>query len=235
MNNIIWIASFDIGSVNFAFYIEEIDITKLKEIKNISKLKRYNPNGTCTNDFLEIIKKNYKNGKKILFKKFNLTENVNKKKYFDIELCHNMNDLLDTFKEYWNNVSYFIVEQQMSFGKKNNTKALKLAQNCESYFMFHYGRFKKIIEFPAYHKTQILGCEKIQKKTKTGKINYKNIDQRERKKWAIEEGISVFIERDDFETITEISSYKKLDDIYDCVIQLQAFKYLCFIDFSKLY
>jgi len=147
-----------------------------------------------------------------------------------------MIDILDIYKKYWDNVSYFVVEQQMSFGKKNNTKALKLAQNCESYFMFNYGRFNKVIEFPAYHKTQILGCEKNSKKTKTGKINYKNIDQRSRKKWSIEEGISVFIERDDFETITEISTYKKVDDIYDCVIQLQAFKYLYFIDnFTKLY
>ena len=51
-DEIIWIASFDIGSVNFAFYIEEINITKLKEITNISKIKRYNSNGTCTKDFL---------------------------------------------------------------------------------------------------------------------------------------------------------------------------------------
>jgi len=61
MNDIIWIASFDIGSINFAFYIEEIDISKIKNIKNIQKLKRYNPNGTCTLEFLEIIKKIYKN------------------------------------------------------------------------------------------------------------------------------------------------------------------------------
>ena len=43
-DEIIWIASFDIGSVNFAFYIEEINITKLKEIVNIPKIKRYNSN-----------------------------------------------------------------------------------------------------------------------------------------------------------------------------------------------
>jgi hypothetical protein len=225
MNENIWIASFDIGSINFAFYIEEINITELKNIKNIEKNKRYNINGTCTDEFLEILNKIYKNGKKILINNVNLTDNTDKKKYFDIELCHNMNDLLDTYKEYWDNVSYFIVEMQMSFGKKINTKALKLAQNCESYFMFNYGRFKKIIEFPAYYKTQILGCEKI-KKIK----NYKNIDQRSRKKWSIKEGYFILYERNDFNTINEISKFKKVDDIYDCIIQLQAFKYLYFIE-----
>ena len=42
----ITIASFDIGKKNFAFYIEEINLKELKEIKNISKIKRYNIDGT---------------------------------------------------------------------------------------------------------------------------------------------------------------------------------------------
>jgi len=232
-DEIIWIASFDIGSVNFAFYIEEINITKLKEIVNISKLKRYNPNGTCTKEFLEIIRKVYINGKKILIKNINITKNTDKKKYFDIELCYNLTDVLDEYSEYWDKCKTIIVEQQMSFGKKTNTKALKLAQHTESYFIFKYGRFKYVVSFPAYYKTQILGCEKIEKRTKTGKINYKNIDQRSRKKWAIEEGSFVLAEREDFETLSEIASMKKADDVNDVIIQLQAFKFLFYIDQTK--
>ena len=38
-NNIIQISSFDIGKLNFAFYIEEIDLSKFESIKNISSLK----------------------------------------------------------------------------------------------------------------------------------------------------------------------------------------------------
>ena len=232
-DEIIWIASFDIGSVNFAFYIEEINITKLKEIVNIPKIKRYNSNGTCSKDFLEIIKKVYINGKKILIKNINITKNTDKKKYFDTELCYNLTDVLDEYNEYWDKCQLFVVEQQMSFGKKTNTKALKLAQHTESYFIFKYGRFKKVISFPAYYKTQILGCEKIEKKTKTGKTSYKNIDQRARKKWAIDEGSCVLVEREDFETLSEITSMKKADDVNDVIIQLQAFKYLFYIDQIK--
>lgn len=229
-NDLIWIASFDIGKVNFCFYIEEINKNELENIQNISKLRRYNSNGTCTEKFAEILKNVYCNGKKILLKNVNITEGANKKKYFDIELCYNMIDVLDKYKEYWDKVSYIVVEQQMSFGRKVNTMALKLAQNCETYFMFKYGRFKKIVEFPAYHKTQILGCEKNEKITKTGKKSYKNIDKTARKKWAIEEASCVLAEREDFESLTELVSTKKKDDLSDVIIQLQAFKYLHFID-----
>jgi hypothetical protein len=232
-DEIIQIASFDIGKKNFAFYIEEINLTELKNIKNIPKLKRYEANGTCTIDFSKILKQIYLNGKKILIKNIDLTSGTNKSKYFDIELCYNLIDVLDEYREYWDNVSYIVVEQQMSFGKKVNTMALKLGQHCESYFLFKYGRFKKVIEFPAYYKTQVLGSEKIETKTKAGKIRYKNIDKTARKKWAIEEGSCILAEREDFQTLSEITSMKKKDDLNDVIIQLQAFKYLYFVDKVK--
>ena len=87
----IQIASFDIGKLNFAFYIEEINPKEFKNIKNISSLKRYNTNGTPTEEFREILNNVYKNGKKILLKKYDLTtKDVDKEKYFDFNLCYNM-------------------------------------------------------------------------------------------------------------------------------------------------
>lgn len=231
--NNIWIASFDIGKKNFAFYIEEINLKELEEIKNIPKIKRYKTDGTCTEEFDNIIKAVYMNGKKILIKNIDLTIGTDKTKYFDIELCHNLIDTLDNYGEYFDNVSYIIVEQQMSFGKKINTMALKLGQHCESYFLFKYGRFKEVIEFPSYYKTQVLGSEKIKKITKTGKISYKAIDKTKRKKWAIDEASTILAEREDFHTLSEITSMKKADDVSDVIIQLQAFKYLYFIDKIK--
>jgi hypothetical protein len=229
---IIWIASFDIGKINFSFYIEEINIKQLN-LKNIEKNQRYNQNGTCTDDFSKLLKQIYGNGKLILLKNVNLTSGTNKNKYFDIELCHNLVDILDEYREYWDKVSIFIVEQQMSFGKKVNTMALKLGQHTESYFIFNYGRFKKVVEFPAFYKTQVLGCEKTEKKLKNGKTSYKNIDKYARKKWSVEKVFSVLAERDDFDTMSEISSMKKQDDVADVIIQLQSFKYLYFIEKMK--
>ena len=229
----IWIASFDIGKKNFAFYIEEINVKELKDIKNIIKLKRYKMDGTCTDDFYQIIKSVYMNGKKILIKNIDLTIGTNNNKYFDIELCHNLIDILDKYQDYFDNVSIIVVEQQMSFGKKVNTMALKLGQHCESYFLFKYGRFKEVIEFPSYYKTQILGAEKLKKTTKTGKITYKAVDKTTRKKWAIDEASTILAEREDFYTLSEITSMKKSDDVSDVIVQLQAFKYLYFIDNQK--
>lgn len=227
--NKIWVASFDIGKINFAFYIEEINLDQLKNVKNISKLKRYNNDGTCTTEFSEILDNVFKSGKKILLKNFNISQNIDKKKYFDLEICHNMIDVLDEYKNYWDIVSYFIIEQQMSFGKKCNTMALKIGQHCESYFMFKYGRFKNVIEFPSYHKTQILGFQKILTKLKNGKTKYKS-DAYKRKKWAIEMATYIITEREDFDTLNEILNNKKKDDISDTIIQLQSWKYLNFVE-----
>lgn len=223
-----FIASFDIGKKNFSFYIEKIDTSLFASIENLPKKDRYHPNGTCTPEFDKIMKKVYCNGEKVLLKNIDITEGTSKTKYFDSDLCHNLTEMLDTYTEYWDKVDYFIVEQQMSFGAKVNTMALKIGQHCESYFMIKYGRRKKVIEFPSYHKTQVLGSEKIEKKTKAGKVSYKNIDKPARKKWSIETAYGILTERDDFDTIEEITTSKKKDDLCDVIVQAQAFKYLHF-------
>jgi len=223
------LASFDIGKKNFSFYVEEFDVEKMKVLQNIPKKDRYHPNGTCTELFEKLLKEVYTNGKKVLLKNVDITEGTNKDKYFDSDLCHNLTEMLDEYKEYWEKVDYIVVEQQMSFGLKLNTMALKLGQHCESYFMIRYGRSKKVIEFPSYHKTQVMGSQKIEKVTKAGKKSYKNIDKPARKKWAIETAYGILTERDDFETIDEITASKKKDDLSDVIVQAQAFKYLHFV------
>ena len=224
------IASFDIGKKNFSFYIEECNLDDFSTLCNIPKKNRYHPNGTCTDEFGAILKKVYCNGKKMLLRNLDITEGTNKDKYFDSDLCHNLTEVLDTYSDYWEKVDYFVVEQQMSFGTKVNTMALKIAQHCESYFMIRYGRSKKIVEFPSYHKTQVMGSEKIEKVTKAGKKTYKNVDKPARKKWAIETAYGILTEREDFDTIDEITSSKKKDDLSDVIVQAQAFKYLHFVD-----
>jgi C-terminal processing protease CtpA/Prc len=224
------IASFDIGKKNFSFYVEEFNLETLKNLQNIPKKDRYHPNGTCKDDFSKLLREIYSNGKKVLLKNVDITGDTDKKKYFDSDLCHNLTEMLDKYTEYWEKVDYIVIEQQMSFGVKTNTMALKLGQHCASYFMIRYGRTKKLIEFPSYHKTQIMGSEKIEKVTKAGKKSYKNIDKPARKKWAIETAYGILTERDDFDTIDEITVCKKKDDLSDVIVQTQAFKYLYFVD-----
>ena len=230
MDENIWIASFDIGKVNFSFYIEEINTSQLNSINNIPKNDRYNIDGTPTPVFKKILDDIYLNGNKIYIGNFNLTDGTDKEKYFDSDICYNLFDLLDEYYEYWSKISYVVVEKQMAFGKKINTMALKLGQSCQSYFMINFGREIKVIEFPAYYKTLVLGAPQEKTTLKSGKIKYKTLGDRERKKWAVQEAFGVLSLREDVETMSHIGSLKKKDDVSDVICQLQAFKYLFFIE-----
>ena len=68
IENIVWVASFDIGKKNFAFYIEEFDKSKIMNLPFIPNIKRYNANGTVTPEFSKIVNNVCINGKSILFK-----------------------------------------------------------------------------------------------------------------------------------------------------------------------
>lgn len=226
----IWVASFDIGKKNFSFYIEEFNLDLIDELSNIPYKERYNDNGTVKDIFLPILDKVCVNGKKIILENHDITQNCDSKAYLDPLTFHNMNDLLDNYTDYWDKCDIFVIEKQMSFGKKHNTMALKLGQHCWSYFSIHYGQSKNIVEFPAYYKTQILGSEKDKKETKTGKVSYKAIDKPKRKKWCIAKGLEILEKRNDSDTITLITKSKKKDDLCDVICQLQAFKIIRFLD-----
>jgi len=119
----IWIASFDIGKKNFAFYIEEFDKDDIMDLPVIPKAKRYNPDGTPTSAFSDVLDEVCMNGKNILFSNNDLTNNCDKKAYLDPETFHNMTDLLDIYVDYWDKCDAFVIEQQMAFGKRRNTMA----------------------------------------------------------------------------------------------------------------
>ena len=97
--------------------------------------------------------------------------------------------------------------------------------------MFNYSKEDiTIVEFPAYHKTQILGAKKEEKVTKTGKKTYKVMGDKERKTWSVKEGYYLLALREDYETMSEINGMKKKDDVNDVILQLQAYKYLTYVD-----
>ena len=142
-----FIASFDIGKKNFAFCVERFISKKIEDI---------NSNSAPKNEQLSTI---YNNGEIVLLENLNLTKNCDNS-YLDPQTFINMTETLDNYKEYWEKCHVFLIEQQMSFRGKRNTMALKLGQHCFSYFSILYKNSKKIIEFPAYHKTQVLDAPK---------------------------------------------------------------------------
>ena len=231
MDNIIKVARFDIGKKNFSFCIEEFDSKELSELCNIPHNKRYNEDGTAKEEFQEILDQVFANGRIVLHKNVDLTVNCDSKKSLDPESFHNMINVLDGYDEYWKKCSVILIEEQMSFGKKMNKMALKLGQHCYSYFSFKYGKMHKIIEFQAYKKTQVLGAPKVEGKPyKSGKIRYKAMEQRDRKKWSVNKAIEIFTCRGELDILDNINSVKKKDDLADVLVQLQSFKYLMYVD-----
>lgn len=229
----IQICSIDIGKKNFSFYIQEINTVKLSNIINIPEKDRYNIDGTPTLKMETLLSEIYKNGKTILYTNNDITENCDPNLYFDQELLHNLNDLLDSYLDYFDKCSYFVIEQQMNFGKfKRNSMALKLSHHCLSYFTFKYGRFKQYIEFPAYHKTQVLGAPKIKgKKYKNGTHKWISMSKNQRKKWSITKAENILNIRGENDIWNNIKlKRKKLDDISDCITMLQSFIYLYLIN-----
>jgi hypothetical protein len=85
-----YIASFDIGKVNFAFYVEEIDTGELENMTTIPKNRRYKSDGTPTEDFEKLISSIYLSGNRVLYKNLNLTGGTEKSKYLDPKIYHNM-------------------------------------------------------------------------------------------------------------------------------------------------
>lgn len=226
-------ASFDIGKKNFAFCIEEINKNELLELNSslikIPKNKRYNTDGTMSEELKNIMNRVYLSGKLILHKNVNLTQNCDSKQRLDPETYHNMADVLDEHVSYWDTCSVFIIEEQMMFKGKINPMAAKLAQHCYSYFCFKYGRFREVIFFPSYNKTQILGAPKTQTKTKKGSVRWKTLDDKKRKEWSVNVATNILNLRNEDTFLFEMLKRKKQDDLADVITQLQSFKFLAFV------
>lgn len=216
------VASFDIGKKNFAFCVEEFDDTQLggKMPSN-----PYNSDGSPTEEMTTILNTVYQSGRLVLHENLDLTYNCDKKMKLDPQTFYNMVEQLDKYREFWQSCDIFIIEEQMSFGRSTNTMAVKLGQHCFSYFVIKYPG-KKVMEFHAYHKTQVLGAKKIETRTKKGKVKWVSMDKPKRKKWSIENAKIILEARGEVDILTNLKTVKKKDDLADVLNQLQAFKVL---------
>jgi hypothetical protein len=231
-----YIVAFDIGKKNFAFVVEEIinkDIfTTLPEIK---KKDRYHKTGdkdiigTPTKEFSNLLEKIYNTSKVVMVKNHDITSGTVKSTILEEKIFLNMYDVLDQYIDIWNNCEAILIEKQMSFGTgKQNTMAMKLAQHCYSYFIYHYRGSKHPIEFPAYLKTQLLGAPKhfgtITKTFKNGKTTEVKDN---RKRWAARKAIEILTNRNDTNTLDAIETKharkQQQDDMSDCLLMCEAY------------
>lgn len=56
------------------------------------------------------------------------------------------------------------------------------------------------------------------------------LGDKERKVWSVKEGFYLLALREDYETMNEILAMKKKDDVNDVILQLQAYKYITFVE-----
>ena len=235
-----WIAAFDPGKVNFAFIIEEIDTELLQTITCPSKRDRFVKKGKeddPTESYINFLEKFYHCGRTVQCVNTDITKDivenpepkkrrkkgdpppppVEKKKKgskaLDASIFLRLTERLAQYKEYFDKCSTIIIEQQMSFGTKINTMAIKIAQHTYSYFLFRYGASKKIIEFPSYNKTQILGAPA-------------GLEKPQRKKWAVSKADEIWALRGDLETVDMVKSKKKKDDMSDCLLHVLSYMIL---------
>ena len=229
------IIAFDIGKKNFAFVMEEVDDEQLQTIVNIPKKDRYNKDGTCTKCFQEILQKVYHTGKVLMVENLDLTYDCDKKKYLDPRIYLNMITEMDKYKEQFDDCDVFLIEKQMSFGKKKtNTMALKLGQHCYSYLLMKYLNNKIIIDYPAYYKTQVLGAPKKFGKIKKTYKNGKTVEIKDnRKKWSVRVAGDILRMRNDEKSLEIINDTRKRDDMCDCLLMTITFSYLHFVDKMK--
>lgn len=118
--------------------------------------------------------------------------------------------LLDSYRPYLDQCSTIVIEQQMSYGSKINTMAIKIAQHTYSYFLFRYGQSKQIVEFPSYNKTQILGAPA-------------GLEKPQRKKWAIVKADEIWTMRGDMDASEYVGSKRKKDDMSDCLLHVLSY------------
>jgi nitrogen regulatory protein PII len=214
MSNFTNIASIDIGSKNPCLYIERVNIDLLHQIKNVGEKNRYNKNKTPTGAFTKILDNVYKNGIKEYLEKFDVSGGSESK------IIINMLDYLESKIELFDKCNPIIIEQQVKDSPFNK----KLETVCQTFFLYKYGDSKIIVIFPSRYKTQILGMPKQEKKLKP----YQK--KKNRKQWAINKALEILRLRNDEKTELHILMSKKQDDECDAIVQLQAFKYKCYVD-----
>jgi|LakMenEpi03Aug12_release.lakeMendotaPanAssembly.Ray.scaffolds.fasta_scaffold299244_2 hypothetical protein len=201
-----FIATFDMGTRNFAFCVERRDSTKRK--KGIKPT--FDAEGNPTDEYREQLEQVYQDGRLIECQRIDLVEYGKQQQIGNIYLT--LTRVLDMFTPLWDVVDVILIEQQMAYGRnKANIQALRLAQHCLSYFYTVYGSFKTIQEWSSTHKTRMLGCPHSGRRT-----------HRERKQFSVNLATRILRERKD-PLLDVFYSLSKQDDVSDCVLMAQTF------------
>jgi hypothetical protein len=221
-------AHFDIGTKNFAFYVEDADKATLTDLKeryhSLPKKNRRRIKGPMNDDIEAILDDLYTNSTTVEARVNNVRVDAEDAS-FTIDTRKSLFQYLTKYKQLWSTIDTFVIEQQFfnTFtmrGKKKggteaNVTAIKVAECLVSWLLIHYPT-ANISFFGSQFKTQTLGCP-----DKTPKP--------QRKKWSTAKGREILERRKETDIISKFDTLasvgQKLDDVCDCIIQCQAWKF----------
>ena len=196
------IASFDIGIHNFAYYVEEISEAALCTLRSIPR----NEVETDVNQLFAV-------GTYVTSELLDLAPGK-KFRGLTTPIRRVLNQALGKRNELWDTCDVFIIEQQYNGRGGTNMAAIRLSENAIAYFIDHCPT--KTVEFvPSKLKTIFMK---------------RGLPKRERKWRAVEIAHGIFTLRQcahGLEALSQDGQSKqnKRDDVADCVLQCQAWKF----------
>ena len=121
------IASFDIGRINFAFYVEDTNPDGYSDLRkkyySLPKKLQRRYKGPMNNDCDQILKDIFKRGKRVAMRVVDLTLNEKDNSYTnDVRL--NLYIYLKQYEALWNTCDLFLIEEQY-YNPRSNVKAKK--------------------------------------------------------------------------------------------------------------
>ncbi len=197
----ITLASIDIGSSNFAQYIEQFSVKKIqqlqKQYEKLPKAKKRRVKGPITPEIEQILRDTALSGTRLQTGVYDFTVDGGG---WDQNARHNLLKHLDYYLELWNDCDMFVIEQQFfhmaTFGKKGpkrgkasgaNVDAIKIAEAVYMWFLDKFP-WKIILYFGSQFKTQIFGAPW-------------GIDKSARKKWSTQKSEEIYVDRGDQDMI----------------------------------
>lgn len=241
------IASFDIGKKNLAFYAEEFNVKEIRKLESkynsLLKKNRRRKGGVLIQPVADILKKMYVCASHIpngygVFDIREYEDNI-----LDIHVRANLHKLLESYMWLWTTCDIVCIEQQFfnprTRGKSSkacgaNMDAIKLGECLFSWFVDNFYPNKIIEYFGSQYKTQLLGApHRVEDKSPRG-CGWKPMSKQGRKDWSVEKAEEIFLLRNEKEMAEIFGSAKKgkrkrgqqkMDDVADCVIQCQAYKF----------
>lgn len=235
------IASFDIGKKNLAFYVEDCDVKKIRELEqkytSLAKKNRKRKGGLIPPVIMDILNDMYVSGKHVdgghgVFDIRQYQDNV-----LDIHVRANLQKLMESYMWLWQSCDIICIEQQFynprakGKGGGANMDAIKIGECLLSWFVYNFYPYKIIEYFGSQYKTQLLGAPL---RVEDSKGSWRPMSKQGRKDWSVEKAEEIFLLRGEDELAQHFGCAKKgfrkrgqqkMDDVADCVIQCQAFKF----------